>query len=97
MSNLKCKRPECIKKYNAILEQMGGWDDTEDDFNPFHCCVKDCHDISLGKTSYPCGGVGCTNYICQNCGDDKKLILWDEEESDSPLCPQCQEEVNSFE
>lgn len=85
---LKCKRPECIKKYNNLLNDLGGWGH-DDHFNPFHCCIKGCHDISLGKTSYPCGGPGCTNYICQPCGDGNN-IRW---EDDTIFCPECNYKV----
>lgn len=82
---LKCKRSECIKKYNDLLNDLGGWGH-DDHFNPFHCCIEGCHDISLGKTSYPCDGPGCTNYICQSCGDNNDV----QREDDIIFCPECE-------
>ncbi len=49
------------------------------DFLPFHCA---CHDVSLGKTSFPCDKCGM--WVCQSCAtktytenqkDDKRNAL----------------------
>jgi len=39
--------------------------DVDTDFHYFHCSIEGCHDISMGKTSFPCGRCGV--WICQGC------------------------------
>jgi hypothetical protein len=49
------------------------------DFFPFHCA---CHDVSLGKTSFPCDKCGM--WICQSCATKTYT-----ENLFKTLCPTC--------
>src|SRR5882724_4293544 len=40
------------------------------EFFPFHCREEECHDISLGKTSFAC--VHCGLWVCQMHAEVKK-------------------------
>ncbi len=61
---MDCKEPKCIENYKTWTKEMGPIDD--DDFEYFHCSIKNCHDISLGRTSFACdncGGWACQDHI----------------------------------
>jgi len=53
----KCNSLSRREYYGIPMSERPDWD-----FLPFHCA---CHDISLGKTSFPC--ADCSIWVCQNC------------------------------
>ena len=61
------RRIKCQEDYLKLLKQNGFSSSnhhSNDDFNFFHCREKNCHDISLGKTSFRCSQCGLR--LCQN-------------------------------
>jgi len=76
-NKMVCQEPECVKNFKfiigdneAVLQKVETMSRQEYrgipdwDFFPFHCREKNCHDVSLGKTSAPC--VHCGLWVCQS-------------------------------
>ncbi len=80
---MKCKEEKCIDKYNTLIKEFGVNEDDDDDFKYFHCEAMNCHDISLGKTSFPCSK--CNIWLCQ----DHSCLLPGEIEDDETYCIDC--------
>ncbi len=87
---MNCQKPECVAEFAQLTKEMGCVDD--DDFLFFHCQVENCHDISLGKTSFHCHNCGI--WVCQ----DHSEILDDDYDidhgfGDDVYCSNCKAKV----
>lgn len=79
---MDCKEPRCIEIYKEEMQDVNSDDD--EDFKFFHCSVKGCHDISMGKTSFRC--EECLEWVCQGHGKDYE---------DDVYCPDCYKMLKS--
>lgn len=56
---------EIVRKVeNMTSSEYRGLTPIDHDFIPFHCTESGCHDVSLGKTSFPC--EYCMYWVCQD-------------------------------
>lgn len=80
---MKCQDSKCIEEFKELTKEMGENDD--DDFKYFHCEALNCHDISLGKTSFPC--TICNIWLCQSHAQSMEHdIFWG---GDNTYCIDC--------
>ena len=77
-----CQNKACHDEWLRLTKEIGSsLDDT--DYCYFHCMIEGCHDISLGKTSFPCDECG--HFTCQSCSNEH---MFDNDE-DQFLCEEC--------
>ena len=85
--NVNCKNEKCIENKAQLIKQFPElWKDENDsDYIFNHCQALDCHDISLGNTSFNCSDCG--DWMCQD--HIRSLGEFDEYELENEYCLQC--------
>lgn len=85
-TKIDCEDIKCQENCQRLLKQYPDFNTSDDDdFCFFHCRYKNCHDISLGKTSWPCSQCGL--WMCQ--AHSRFVDSFDEYELEDGFCESC--------